>query len=105
MVSVMCLVQEGQTSLATETGLKARIGEFTQSAFSAPADIDWIVVPTGAGFTGAAPARSVIVSLCSNHSLSQNEHVALLKELSELCAVQTRCSIGDVTAIIRNTKE
>lgn len=102
MVPVMCIVQEGQISPKTEFGLKAQISKFTQRAFLAPADIDWLVVPEGSGFTAARPSRTVIASLHSNRGLAQDERISLLKELGEICMAATGRSASEIVTSIRN---
>ena len=104
MIPVMCIVQEGQISAVAEDGLRAQIGEFAQRAFSAPADIDWIVVPFGSGFTAAEPSRTVITSLHSNRPLRRPERTALLKELGDICRTTTGRSANEIVTSIRNPK-
>lgn len=102
MIPVMCIVQEGQLPTAAADGLKSRISDFTQRVFSAPADIDWIVVPKGSGFTAAGPSASVIASLPANRPLCQSERRQLLKELVAICMAQTGQSAHEIVASIRN---
>jgi len=104
MIPVMCIVQEGQISPEAERKLKAGISDFTRRSFSAAADIDWIVVPIGSGFTAAAPSTSVIASLHANRSLPPTEHISLLGELSAICMDSTKRSANEVVTSIRNPK-
>lgn len=105
MIPVMCIVQEGQIPHHAERGLKAQIDAFTQRAFSAPADIDWIVVPEGSGFTAGEPSTTVIASLHANRPLPQTVRIALLKELGEICMANTGRSANEVVTSIRNPKD
>ena len=105
MIPVMCIVQEGQIPQNSERDLKAEIGAFTQRTFSVPADIDWIVVPKGSGFTAAEPSTTVIASLHANRPLPQPERVALLKELGEICMLHTGRTANEVVTSIRNPKD
>ena len=105
MIPVMCIVQEGQIPHHTQRGLKAQIDAFTQRAFSAPADIDWIVVPKGSGFTAAEPSTTVIASLHANRPLPEAERISLLKELGEICMSETGLSANEVVTSIRNPKD
>ncbi len=104
MIPVMCVVQEGQVSAETEHALKSEISGFTQRRFDAPADIDWIEVPKGSGFTAAKPSTSVITSLYANRSLEQVERISLLKELSDICIGKTGRSAHEVVASIRDPR-
>lgn len=102
MIPVMCIVQEGQVSAETEQAFKADIDGFTQRAFDASADIDWIVVPKGSGFTAAEPSRTVIASLHANRPLEQGERTALLKELGDICMDRTGRSPNEIVTSVRN---
>lgn len=105
MIPVMCIVQEGQLSPQAERGMKTEISNFTQRAFAAAADIDWIVVPSGNGFTAAAPSTSVIASLHANRPLPHAERTALLRELGEICMTHTGRSANEVVTSIRNPRD
>ena len=102
MISVMCIVQEGQISRLAEHGLKAQIDAFTRRNFAEPADIDWVVVQKGSGFTAAEPSTTVIASLHADRPLPQHERIALLKELGDICMAQTGRSANEVVTSIRN---
>lgn len=102
MIPVMCVVQEGQISAEVEYVLKAEISAFALRAFDETADIDWIEVPKGNGFTAAEPSNTVVASLQSNRSLATSERVSLLKELSEICMDRTGRSFNEVVVAIRD---
>ena len=102
MIPVMCIVQEGQISPEAEHGMKAQISAFTQRAFSETADIDWIVVARGNGFTSAAPSTSVIASLHANRALAQSERLALITELGYICAAQSGRTLDEVFISVRD---
>ena len=102
MIPVMCIVQEGQVSVEAEHWLKAQISAFTRRSFAAPADIDWIVVPKGSGFTAAEPSTTVIASLHANRPVPDVERIALLKELGEMCMSRTGLSANEVVTSIRD---
>ena len=104
MIPVMCVVQEGQISAETENALKQDIGGFARRAFGAAAEIDWIVVPSGSGFTAARPSNTVIASLQANRVLDQAERIPLLKELGAICMRRTGRSAGEVVTSIRDPK-
>lgn len=102
MVPVMCVVQEGQISTDAECALKLEISEFVARAFNALADIDWIEVPKGSGFTAAEPSTTIIASLQANRPLEQAERVSLLRELSGICIKRTGRSSNEVVTAIRD---
>lgn len=105
MIPVMCIVQEGQITSAAEHGLKTGINQFTLDAFATPADIDWIVVQEGSGFTAAEPSNTVIASLHANRELEQGERIGLLKKLGDICMAHTGRSANEVVTSIRNPKD
>lgn len=102
MIPVMCIVQEGQLSQHAETALRADIADFSQRAFAEGADIDWIVVPKGSGFTAGKPSNSMIASLFGNRVLQQDERAALLRELGEICMRHSGCTPDEVVTSVRN---
>ncbi|MCV6576668.1 MAG: hypothetical protein OIF58_13115 [Cohaesibacter sp.] len=102
MLPVMCIVQESQISGQIATALKSDINDFTLKAFGTWADIDWIEVPLGSGFTAAKPSTSLITSLYANRSMDHQERIALLYELSALCMLRTGLSENQVMTAIRD---
>ena len=104
MVPMMCIVQEGQISSEVASALKSEFREFAQRAFDAAADIDWIEVPRGSGFTAALPSRTIIASVHANRSLNQAERVSLLKELCGICMNGTGRSANEVVTSIRDPR-
>ncbi len=104
MIPVMCVVQQGQVSADVEDALKAEIDVFAQRAFREPADIDWIEVPEGSGFTAGKPSTTVIASLQSSKALEHDERVALLKQLCDICMDKTGRSSHEVVTSIRDPR-
>lgn len=102
MIPVMCVVQEGQLSVDAENALKSEINSFVKRAFDAVADIDWIVVPRGSGFTAAKPSNSLITSLQANRALDQDERISMLRELGDICTSKAGRSSNEVIAAIRD---
>ena len=102
MIPVMCVTQEGLLSADAAATLKAEIGAFTGRAFDEQADIDWIVVPAGSGFTAAEPSTSLIASMQANRPLQAPERIALLRELSDMCMREANRTKNEVVASIRD---
>lgn len=102
MIPVMCVVQEGQIPTDVEYALRSAICNFVQRAFGALAEIDWIEVPKGSGFTAAKPSTAVIASLQADRSLIQTERISLLKELSDIFIEKTGRSPNEVVIAIRS---
>lgn len=104
MIPVMCIVQEGQISTEAQHALMFEIGALTQRAFDAPADIDWIEVPTGSGFTAGRPSTTIVASLQANRTLHQSERACLLKQFTGICMSQTGRTADEVVTSIRDSK-
>jgi len=100
MIHSTCLVQAGQISGETEAALRNQLAEFAQRAFAAPAQINWIVVPVGSGFTAGKPSTSSVVSMRSTAPLEQTTREALLRELSDVWMAETNCSHDELVAVI-----
>lgn len=105
MIPVMCVVQEGQISTEVEYALKSAINTFSQNVFDLPADIDWIEVAKGSGFTAAKPSTSMIASLYTYKVLEQSERISLLRELCNICMEKTGLSPNEVMTSIRTPKK
>ncbi len=102
MIECLCMVQAGQISADAEAALRDETNAFSERAFSAPAVMNWIVVPERSGYTAARPSTSVIVSMQSNRKLSQSERVTLLKELCDIWMKGANRSMEEVVATIRD---
>ncbi|MEL7453511.1 MAG: hypothetical protein AAGJ50_09095 [Pseudomonadota bacterium] len=100
MISCNCIVQAGQVSPETEATLRANLNAFAERAFGEPAEISWLAIPEGGGFTAAKPSTSSIISMTANTPLKQTERAALLKEMCELWARETHRSLDEVVGVI-----
>lgn len=100
MTATMCLVQQGQISGAQEEKLRAETSAFAQAHFGAPADINWIVVPEGSGFTEGKPSTSVLVTMRSDRSLAPSEREPLLRELGDIWQQHAAKSPDEVVTVI-----
>ena len=104
MIPVMLITQEGQISDEIEQNLKAEISVLVQNEFAADADIDWIEVPAGRGFTGAKASTAVIASLHANRCLAYQEREALLKKLGGICTRLTGLSFDEIITAVRDPR-
>lgn len=102
MIPVMCIVQEGQVPEEQERRLRVEICAFVQRSFQQLADIDWVVVPRGSGFTAAMTSTAIITTMRSNRLLEDDERTSLLKELSRICRIVTGRSKDEVVTAIRD---
>ena len=100
MIPCTCVVQAGQSPDQNQTDMQAMLNSFTPEAFGAEANIAWIPVPEGSGFTAGQPSTSSIVSMTSNEALSASRRETLLRELVNLWTDATGCSVDEVVAVI-----
>ncbi|MEM8725719.1 MAG: hypothetical protein AAGE86_09385 [Pseudomonadota bacterium] len=102
MTACICMVQEGQISSEQEALLRTETSDFAQRHFGSAADINWVSVPKGSGFTEGAPSTSVIVSITADRSLSPSQREPLLRELGEIWERQADRSPDEVVTVIRD---
>lgn len=100
MIQCTCIVQAGQISEASQAALSGKIDTFTQKAFGAGAEINWISVPQGGGFTASKPSTSSIVSLRAPTPVDQAERGPLLHELCGFWTAETGQSLNEVVGVI-----
>lgn len=100
MIPCTCLVQEGQISAASEAVLREKLNIFTQKTFGAEAEINWIAVPKGGGFTASKPSTSSIVSMRAPAPIDQAERGALLHELCGFWTAETGQSMNEIVGVI-----
>ena len=102
MTACMCLVQEGQISADQEAALRADTSAFAEENFGTAAEINWIVVPEGSGYTEGKLSTSVIVSLTSDRSLAPSEREPLLRELGQIWERGAARGPDEVVTVIRD---
>lgn len=100
MIQCTCLVQEGQISAASEAVLRDKLNAFTQKTFGAGAEINWIAVPAGSGFTASKPSTSSIVSMRAPDPVNQAERGPLLRELCGFWTAETGQTLNEVVGVI-----
>lgn len=100
MIQCTCLVQEGQISAASEAVLRGKLDAFAQKTFGAGAEINWIAVPKGGGFTASNPSTSSIVSMRAPVPVDQDERGPLLHELCGFWTAETGQSLNEIVGVI-----
>lgn len=100
MINCTCIVQADQAPDRSQADLKALLRTFTNSAFGASAQIAWIPVPQGNGFTAGKPSTSSIISMTADQPLNTEHRESLLRELVGLWTAETGCSVDEVVAVI-----
>ena len=104
MIPVMVLVQQGQIDDDAKSAMLCDLEAFSESHFGEPASVDWMVIPKGAGFTGAEQSTSVIVSLQANRELNESERRPLIEALYRLSRDHTHRTPHEVVVAIRNPR-
>ena len=105
MISCTCIVQEGQTPDQNKGGLQAVLNGFTDAAFGENAQIAWIPVGQGNGFTEGKPSTSSVVSMTANKPLEADQRETLLRELVGLWTQETGCTVDEVVAVIADPQK
>ncbi|MEM1050751.1 MAG: hypothetical protein AAGI28_01515 [Pseudomonadota bacterium] len=100
MTDCTCMVQQGQISAEQQATLCTATSDFAQKHFGTPANINWVEVPEGSGFTAAKPSTSVIVSVRADRSLSPSERVPLLHELEGIWRKHAGRGPDEVVSVI-----
>lgn len=100
MINCTCVVQAGQAPDQNQDVLTNALNTFTAQAFGAGAQVAWIPVAPGNGFTAGKPSTSSVVSLTATEPLRPERREALLRELVSLWTTETGCSIDEVVAVI-----
>lgn len=94
------MVQQGQITDDQQAMLRRGTSRFTSEHFGSPANINWIEVPQGSGFTAAKPSNSVIVSVRADRSLAPSERVPLLHELEGIWREHAGRGPDEVVSVI-----
>lgn len=100
MIPILCLVQEDQITPSVCQELKDNLNSLVTSLLNNEADITWIEVSKGNGFTARKPSRSSIVSLSANRPLSDDERLAAMKTICDLWTDKTGCTMNEIVAAV-----
>ena len=100
MINCTCIVQAGQSPDQNKEKLQSVLTNFTSTSLGEDAQITWIPVAPGNGFTEAKPSTSSVVSITANRALSATERESLLHALVDLWTSETGCSIDEIVAVI-----
>lgn len=100
MISCTCVVQEGQAPDRSQAEIASLLNNFTARSFGQDAQIAWLSVPAGNGFTAGKPSSSSIVSLSADAPLDRDRRESLLHELVMLWTSETGCSVDEIVAVI-----
>ncbi len=102
MTTCNCIVQAGQISGETQAALRTSLDQFALARFGSPAEIGWVEIAPGSGYTATHPSTSSIVSLAANEPVEQSERIAMLTELCDLWSAKTGCSLDEIVGVIND---
>lgn len=97
-----CIVQAGQISAETQAALRANLDSFAREKFGSPAEIGWVEIAPGSGYTANKPSTSSIVSLAPDAPVEQSVRIGMLTELCELWSSQTGCTLDEIVGVIND---
>ena len=100
MVTCMCVVQGEQAPDRRQEEMKTLLQGFSDRAFGEAAQIAWLPVPPGNGFTAGKPSSSSVVAFTANQPLGAEQRETLLRELASLWTEETGCSLDEIVAVI-----
>lgn len=100
MVMCNCVVQAGQISAESEAVLRANLNAFSERVFGESAEISWMAIPEGSGFTATKPSTSSIVSMRAPAPIPQADREGLLRELCGIWTSETKCSLDEVVGVL-----
>ncbi|MEL6862635.1 MAG: hypothetical protein AAGL11_12420 [Pseudomonadota bacterium] len=100
MIPCNCVVQDAQVSAASEAVLRQNLNAFTEKHFGEPAEISWLRVPAGSGFTAGSPSTSAIISIRANAPVSKAQREPLLRDLCAMWMAETNQTLNEVVGVI-----
>ncbi len=100
MINCTCIVQAGQAPDRRKAEIQDLLNRFATESFGQAAQIGWIPVAAGNGFTAGKPSTSSVVSLASNRPLNPARRESLLRELVRVWTAVTACSVDEIVAVI-----
>lgn len=104
MTACICMVQSGQISADQQDRLRAETAAFGARHFGSAAEINWVEVPEGSGFTEGQPSTSVLVSMASDRPLAPSQREPLLRELGQIWETHAARSPDEVVTVISDPK-
>ncbi len=100
MINCTCFVQAGQSPDLHKEDLSALLNRFATARLGEAAQIAWIPVPKGNGFTAGKPSTSSVVAMTANENLTPERRESLLREFVTLWTNETGCSVDEIVAVI-----
>ena len=100
MINCMCVVQEGQEPDRRKSEILGLLNSFTNSSFGLQAQVSWVPVAAGSGFTAGNPSTSSVVAMTADSPLDSDRRENLLREFVDQWTKQTGCSIDEIVAVI-----
>ena len=102
MTTCNCIVQAKQISPDTQAALRANLDKFTRAKFGSPAEISWVEIEPGSGYTANELSTSSIVSVSSGEPVEQSARIDMLQELCDLWSGTTGCTLDEIVGVIND---
>ena len=100
MIPCRCLVQAGQIPDSRQMALESLLNDFSERVFGQSANISWVPIAAGSGFTASKPSTSSVVAITAPEPLEQSRRASLLSEICDLWMAETGCSLNEIVAVI-----
>jgi len=100
MAKCMCMVQEGQIPDPVLETLGEKLNDIVVShKLGAAAEIAWIVIPRGRGWTAGEPSTSSVVTVAAP-PIEQSHRETILTEICDMWCKATGCHINQIVATV-----
>lgn len=100
MINCTCIVQAGQSPDRLKVEAQEVLNLFAFKSFGEKAQIAWIPVAEGNGFTAGNPSTCSVVSMTSNEVINPVRRELLLRDLVAAWTEATGVSVDEVVAVI-----
>jgi phenylpyruvate tautomerase PptA (4-oxalocrotonate tautomerase family) len=96
-----CIIHEGQTPESRKSELAAGLAQIGAEMFGDPegdAEVTWVTIREGFGFTAGGPSTSSLVVRSVPPELSDEEREAFLSKVCDLWQEVTGCTKDEIVA-------
>lgn len=102
MTTCNCIVQAGQISPEIQVALRNSLDSFAREKFGSSAEIGWVEIAPGSGYTANKPSTSSIVSMAPTAPVAQSDRIEMLGELCALWSHETGCTLDEIVGVIND---
>ncbi len=95
MINGICLIQEGQISEDVQSVLTEGISAITHTQFGDTADLTWINIADGDGWTSGKPSSTSVVMLLTP-PIDQDHREKVMTLLCDHWTISTGCDVNKI---------